>query len=566
LSRLTIVPLLLAALCLAARPASADRASAQALLAQVRPLLDAGKYDEARSLLNQAVAADPQFPDVWANLGYLDELQTNYDAALAEYGRALSLFPDLIYAQQRFRGLFYGHAFPRTIPLDQLNLVPVALTADEARAVSGLPTDPGVRTERIAYTTGILYPDQMRTTGASSALGAPLTLPLPGVGEAGTTVSFNRVCYGYTAASVPDRPGASQLVMRVAVYYPSSTISSGDYSALAVRLTHWLTRVQAYYDLHLGWTPATQPAAYYLCEPGPNGIAGAETIDNSVYFYKITDDHAALEWMREGAHETGHLLLPKIGRFTAPEAWASGFVGERLGLQWLAQEAGLVAGAPWPDPAAQDKLRGLWAGAPLPLADYLDKRCRPLLDSWAQAGPAAPQLADDGEAGFWYAVGFVMWVQAAHDDAILAATLKNAGGTNAADYLKSYQEAVRARLAGKSAYLPLWSGALTLPDSKLLTPPAESALRRAPVTLAPGDQATYHLFLPAGAFQITALAPPGALLSATLDAQPLSARTDKRTTFSFTAPDPGWHTLTLTPGGKEAVEVDYLRVEASQET
>ena len=561
MSRLTIVPLLLTALCLAARPACADRAAAQTLLAQARPLVDAGKYDDARPLLNQAVAADPQLPDAWANLGWLDELQTNYDAALAEYGRALSLFPDMVYAQERFRGLFYGHRFPRQIPLDQLNLVPVTLTADEARAVTGLPLDSAVRSERIAYTTGVIYPDQMRETGAL------LTLPLPGEGGAGTTVSFNRVCYGYTAAPVAGRPGASQLVMRVAVYYPSPTLAAADYGALAVRLTHWLTRVQAYYDLHLGWSAPAAPAVFYLCEPSPGNMPpAAETIDDTVYFYKIADDRAPLEWMREAAHETGHLQLPKIGRFTAPEAWASGFVGERLALQWLAQEAGLVADAPWPAPAAQDKLQGLWAGAPLPLADYLDKRCRPLLDSWAQAGPAAPQLANDGEPGFWYAVGFLLWVQAAHDDAILAATLKNAGGTNTADYLKSYQDAVRARLAAKSAYLPLWSGALTLPDSKLTTPPAESALRRAPVTLAPGDQATYRLYLPPGAYQITVVASPSATLTATVDNHPVPARTDKHETVTFSTQEPGWHTVTLQAGGKVPVEVGYLRVEVSQET
>jgi hypothetical protein len=554
-SRLTIVPLLLGILCLAAAlPASADRAQAEALIAQARPLLDAGKYDDARPLLTQAVQADPQDPDAWVNLGFLDELQKNVETALAEYSRALSLFPGMIYAQQHFRGLFSGGRFPRRIPLGQLSLVPVPLTADEAHALTGLPTDPAVRTEQIAYTTGLLYPDQMRTNGPL------LTLPLPGAGGAGPTVSFNRVCYGYTVA-----PGASDLVMRVAVYYPSPTISGGDYSALAVRLTHWLTRVQAYYELHLGWSLPAPPSAVYLCEPGPGDIAGAETFTNGVYLYKIADDRTPLEWMREAAHETGHLLLPKIGRFTAPEAWASGFAGERLAFQWLAQEAGVVAGAPWPAPAAQDKLTGLWAGAPLPLADYLNKSCRPILDSWAQAGPAAPQLASDGEPGFWYAIGFLLWVQAAHDDAILAATLKNATGTNTADYLKAYQDAIRARLAAKAGYLPVWSGALTLPDSKLTTPPTESALRRAPVTLAPGDKAAYRLYLPAGAFQVTVQAPPGASLTVEIDDQPVPTESDKHETFSLSTKEPGWHTVTLENAGKIAAEVEWLRVKTSQE-
>jgi hypothetical protein len=207
----------------------------------------------------------------------------------------------------------------------------------------------------------------------------------------------------------------------------------------------------------------------------------------------------------------------------------------------------------------------LWAGPPLALGDYLGKRCRPLLDSWAQAGPAAPALASDSEAGVWYAIGFLLWVQAAHDDALLAATLKNATGTNTADFLKSYQDAVRARLTSKSAYLPLWAGALTYPASKLTTPPTESALRRAPVTLAPGDKAAYRLYLPAGPWQVTLMAPPTAKLAVKVDDQPVATQYDKHEAFGISTKEPGWHTITLENAGKEAVEVEYLRVEGSRE-
>jgi tetratricopeptide (TPR) repeat protein len=553
---LTIVPLLLTTLYLAAlSPAAADRAQAQALVAQGAALRDQGKYDEARPLFEQAIVADPRFPDAWVNLGFLEELQGNVEAGLADYGQALTLSPESTYAQEHFRGLFYGRRFPRRLPVAQLPLAPIAMTADEARAAGSLPTDTAVREERLAYTTGVIYPDQMRRNGAL------LTLPLPIAGaDSGQKVRFNRVCYGYTAP--PDSPA---LIMRLAVYYPSATISDGgaDYTPLAARLTHWLTRVCAYYELHLGLSMPQEPFAVYLCEAGP---AGAETYENALYLYKIGEERPALEWMREVAHETGHLLLPRMGRFTDPEPWASGHVGERLVLQWLAQEAGLVAGDPWPSPGAQDKLKGLWSGAPLPLGDYLAQRTRPLLDAWSQAGPDAPQLAQDTEAGFSYLCGFLLWVQAAHDDALVAATLRNATGTNAADFLKAYQEAVKARLqAAPPAYLPLWAGALNLPASKLTPKPAEGALRREKVTLAPGDRALYRLYLPAGAWQVVIVAPPAAELSVQVDDQPVPTQSDKHLTFILTTAQPAWHTLALQAAGKEAVLVEYLRVEAGKE-
>ena len=559
MSRLTTFLLLTLALALALPlPASADRAQAQALLAQARGLIDQAKYDEARPLLDQALQADPRYPDAWVNLGYLEELQGHVEAALAGYGQALTVFPAQPYAQEHFHSLFYGRRFPRRLPVDQLPLVPVAITVDKARATSSYPLAAVLREQRLAYTTGLIYPDQMREKGAL------LTVPLPAAGEtAGQQLSVNRVCYGYTGPA--DSPS---LAMRVAVYYPSPLLAAGgaDYSALAVRLTHWLTRLFAYYELHLGLTLPAEPTAVYLCGAGP---AGAETYGDTIFFYQVAKDRPALEWMREAAHETGHLLLPKMGRFTAPETWANGHAGERLALQWLAQESGLVAGDPWPSAAAQDRLAGLWAGAPLPLGKYLDERCRPLLDTWSHAGPEAPQLTQDTEAGLSYLCGFLLWVQAAHDDSILATTLSRAAGTNASDFLKSYQDAVQAHLAaGQGAYLPLWAGALNLPASKLTARPTEGAQRREKLTLAPADRAVYRLYLPAGAWRVTVFATAGAALTVRVDTNPTSTPTgsDKHTQFSLTTAQPAWHTLTLEAAGTDPVELHYLRVDPAKET
>ena len=503
--------------------------------------------------------ADPRFLEAWLNLGYLEEVQGQIEPALVDYGQALTLSPASTYAQEHFRALFYAKRFPRRIPLAHLALVPVPLTADVARGDNCLPPTSTPREERIAYTTDLIFPDQMR---ANAGL---LSVPLPVTGAAEQSAAFNRVCYGFTAA-----PDATALTMRVAVYYPSATLTEAgtDYSALAVRLTHWLTRVLAYYELHLGLALPAEPVAVYLCE-GPTGeteVRG-ECSGNALYFYKLAAERSPLEWMRQAAHETGHLLLPKMGRFTVREPWASGDAGERLALQWLAQEAGLVAGEPWPSRAAQDKLKGLWSGAALPLAgDYLAPRCRTLLDAWALAGPAAPQLNQDTEAALSYLCGFLLWVQAAHDDSVLADTLKHATGTNPSHFLEAYQNAVTARLTTRRpGYLPVWGGALTVAASKLTTPPVEGALRRSQVTLAAGDTANYRLYLPEGAWQVTIMAPPAAGLKVKVDDQPVATQADKHEVFSLTTEKAGWHGVTLEGTGKEPAVVEYLRVEAGKE-
>ncbi|HEY3397156.1 MAG TPA: hypothetical protein VGM19_05785 [Armatimonadota bacterium] len=556
LPRLGLSCLFLAALALAGPPARADRAAALPLLEQARGQVEATQYDEARQSLQAALQADPTFLDALLYLGYLEELTGQADAAVAAYGRALLLAPTNQYARDHYHAIFYGPHFPRRIPVEQLPLSPVPLTLDAAHAEPASVLGGPNRTERLAYTTGLLFPDQMRSGGAV------LSVPLPSAGvEAKQMANFNRVCYGFTAPA-----GSPDALLRVAVYYPSANLSAAgtDYAPLAVRLTHWMTRLCAYYELRLGTALPAEPIAVYLCEGGPTE---AETYENAIYLYRLGTDRLPLEWMREAAHETGHRLLPQLGRFTAPEPWGSGFVGEGLAFQWLAAEAGVVAGTPWPAPEAQAKLAGVWSGPPLPLADYLARSCRPLLDAWTQTGPDSPLLRADTEATLSYVRGFLLWVQAAHDDALLAATLTGATGINPVDYVTSYQDQVKKRLTDPRAPgLILSAGALSLsPPTKLTKRPAEGALRRENVTLAPGDRAVWRLYLPAGSWRIQIVATPNADLTAQLDDQPAPLDADKHNQLTLTTPQPAWHTLTLTAGGTAPVTVNWLRIDAGKE-
>jgi len=424
---------------------------------------------------------------------------------------------------------------------------------DRAAVSISLPTAGHLRNAPLAYTTAMLYPEQMRSGGPL------LSIPLPIAGlESAERCRLNRVCYGFTSL-----PGSTKLYMRVAVCYPSSNVSETgrDYSILATHLTHWLARLHSYYQLHLGLELPPEPSAVYLCESGPTG---AETYEDTLYFYGLNEHRTPLEWMREAAHETGHLLLPKVGRFSAPEPWGNGHVGERLSLQWLAQEAGLVGDTPWPEEAAQATVSGLWGGQEVALNGYLAQRCRPLLDAWCRAGPKSPLLTEDSEATLSYFLGFILWVQAAHDDAILANTLLHASGLNAFDYLKAYQAAIKKQLSGpRGSYLPLYAGALNLPDSRLTQAPLEGALRRENIVLSAGDTMVLPLYLPAGSWSLTLFCGEHAQqLSVRLDDRQLSFLPERAASLAVSTPQPGWHRLSLELGeGAPEVPVGWLRLE-----
>ena len=546
-----VVGLAVLAAMLTALPAVADRDRALELAGQARALIDKAQYDQARPLLEQAQKADPTAPEVYLLLGYFEELQGKVDPAVAAYVQALTLSPATQYAQDRLRGLFYGKRFPWRLPLSGLALVPVEMLVDKAQAPP-LPGATAAWSEPLAYTTGLLYPESMH--GGGGVLERPL--PIAGA-AAGEKCRFNRVCYGFTAA-----PASPELLLRVAVYYPSTSLSrdAHDYAATAVLLTHWLTRLFAYHELRLGAALPEEPTAVYLCEGGPTG---AETYAGGLYFYNLGGERAPLEWMREAAHETGHLLLPKVGRFTEPEPWGSGHLGERLALQWLAEEAGLVAGAPWPAPAAQERLRGLWGGQPIGLAEYLAQSCRPLLDSWTQLGPDSPLLTQGNTAGLSYFLGFMLWAQAAYGDEILAATLRESPGTNPTDYVRSCQEVVGERLAARDGVLTLRAEGLNLAASHLAQKPQEGAVGREGIALAAGDSAIWPLYLPAGAWEITILTAAGPLpagIAAEFDGRAATLQGDKNAVLTVRTAAPGWHRLTLRAGEGAAATVGRFLV------
>ncbi|MBU0606885.1 MAG: hypothetical protein KKI08_03320, partial [Armatimonadetes bacterium] len=239
------------------------------------------------------------------------------------------------------------------------------------------------------------------------------------------------------------------------------------------------------------------------------------------------------------------LVLPEIGRFVRPEPFASGELGERLFLQYLAQEAGLVAGDPWPSEAAQKAVAALWPEGEFAVREYIEKVARPSLDYWQVAGPGSGLLAAGeapGAEAMQYTIGFLLWTQAAYGPDMLRGVLGGAAGSQPADFILAFK-GLAARQAQQGP-ISLDAGSLNLQASQLKEPPLEGALGRRNVVMAPGDSVSFHVYLPAGAWTL-APQPSQPELTVMLDGKgPLPLDDQGQLALGRLAED-GWHTIGL---------------------
>jgi len=84
--------------------------------------------------------------------------------------------------------------------------------------------------------------------------------------------------------------------------------------------------------------PHAQPVAVWLAE---HGEAGARAVGRTIYLYAAGAPRAPAEWVRQLAHEYGHVALPGIGGFSeTDDPWADGHLGELLLPSYLGAAAG----------------------------------------------------------------------------------------------------------------------------------------------------------------------------------------------------------------------------------
>lgn len=510
---------------------------AWALLQPGRDSLKAGDYAEAEKKFLAARDLDPRCPDVYLNLGNLYALLKDKPKAVEAYGQLLTLKPDNEWGRREMKRLFFEGQFPRMIRASFLPFSGVGFTNEGVR----LASPSGETTRRIAYTTSLLFHEDMgRGDG-------PIRVALPVTGNAESS-DVNRSCYGFTMA-----PDTERYNMAFALSYPSELLEPyRNFGALSSKLTHLLLRFYTYERAYLGLPrdfPENSVTKVFLCKGGPTG---AETYKNALYFFDLATDRPAVEWARQAAHELGHLLLPEVGRFQRPEAFANGYLGERLLMQYLALEAGQVAGDPWPSASAQKAINALWPGEDFKLAGYIEQSCRPSLDYWLAAGPNSPLAGGPdaplaGDDAMQYYIGFMLWTQAGFGPDMLRQVLQNSTA-EPKDSVSTLKTALTKQ--AEQGTLELAAGSVNLAASKLATKPLEGALGRTQVQLAPGDAAAFTMYLPAGARTVQT-GPAATGLSLTIDGKgPLPFADGGATLGRLEA---GWHSLVIHAGEKTPV-------------
>ncbi len=153
-------------------------------------------------------------------------------------------------------------------------------------------------------------------------------------------------------------------------------------------------------------------------------VPGGEQWRNNVYLYDIADQRSSIEWIREIAHEYGHLALPPLGgEYTDPEAWANGYVGERLMVRWLAD----------PKYAGQDAVEAAWGRTFDGYPNFKAKLIDPALAEFEHSGLSRTMLARKDGTGMRYLIGLCLWTDMTKGGPALGDLLWNATSTDPSD-------------------------------------------------------------------------------------------------------------------------------------
>ncbi len=471
----------------AAWAAEDGRLRARELVREAAELTEKEQYDEALERLRRAQEIAPDYAPAQSWLAHVYELTGQKEQALTHLAALLALEPNDEYARPAVRRLFYQPPFPRVVNPAILAVSPIKFTVDTcALAEERVPTVPQRLT--ICYTTGPKFPEDAGEGGAVREQTLPMAGPEP------PTARFNRVVYGYL-----ETPGAGDLQLRTIAYYPSPLLSGRDtdLAPFAQSLVHVMLRFECYASAYLGLVPQGDAEGInrlWLCE---GGESGAERDDSDIFIYRAFDEaRSPIEWVRQLAHECGHLLIPGIGGFARPEVWGNGELGERLFIYFLTREAARVAGTDWPSDRAAARLNDLWFDGHLAAEEYLASAGRMPLNVWAGEGPESELIVGQGERSMQYYVGFALYVLAAHGPAGLRQAIKGCPGTTVPDFVYSYKQMVAAQAAvGPVSISP---GCYDRSASKLARPPPAADLTPKSVTLGGGDTVTYPAFLPTG--------------------------------------------------------------------
>jgi hypothetical protein len=186
--------------------------------------------------------------------------------------------------------------------------------------------------------------------------------------------------------------------------------------------------------------PWADPVDLWLMDAGE---PGAFTAGRSIYLYSVKTPRSPGEWLRELAHEYGHVSLPGIGGFVdTDDPWVDGHLGELLLPKWV-EARGVADRMPWPSDG--------WVG------DAATERTR-LLAGAHQIGADEKILEGGGADARDYFLGLALHVESVAGPELLGAALRRCPGGTASQFV-----AAASRL-GREMSVDVW-GALAKPVS-----------------------------------------------------------------------------------------------------
>ena len=272
------------------------------------------------------------------------------------------------------------------------------------------------------------------------------TAPAPSVSVKDARFGWN-FPYSVTLTKPDGKP-------RLIVHYQTQ----GD-APIAEQTARLFARVMRLHQQHFGMETAffhdADYADVWLAAQRPETANdGGETRQNQLYVFGIHDTRRTkLEWVRTLVHEWGHLTLPAARGYQEPENDASGYLGERLYMKWLHDEAQTVEGAA----NANDGTN------PADLEKYYTRQIAPLMARFNRpeadgGGPNAPVLLQKNTRAMDGYIGAVCALDTAWGSPATGRTVFGILGTNAPDFFASARM-VWLREAQKgpvSLQLPAW--------------------------------------------------------------------------------------------------------------
>ncbi|MGB9879687.1 MAG: hypothetical protein ACPLRM_02885, partial [Anaerolineae bacterium] len=225
---------------------------------------------------------------------------------------------------------------------------------------------------------------------------------------------FHYCMWAYCSDSTAD-----PLKLRFAVHFQRNADAS-----LAAKCSRVLLALYTLAKERLGLSPRFSEDGVvhvWLCT---NGRAGAEQWQQHLYFYAIDAPRQPSEWIRQLCHEYGHLVIPGIGPFDAPEEWANGLIGEHLFMRWL----------------ADGNFKELWNPSP-DLQTIVRNGADRLLRKFVQTPPPI----DEARWSADLCTALALYVDAAHGPQLLAEITASQETRTPQQFWAAYKKALQTR-------------------------------------------------------------------------------------------------------------------------